>query len=178
MARTTLRDLYEATGRRPATYYAIMVFDGDDMGRQVSACLDSENPEEAHRAFSHTLTKFSHHVEPIVRSHMGRVVYNGGDDVLALLPLSTALKAGQQLARQFEADVGGTASAGIAIVHHTYPLGAALEKARTAESIAKHQVAGKAAVCVTVVKRSGEASQMRSKWDDMRTVLPELITLF
>ena len=177
VAIASLRDLYKQTGRRPATYYAIMVFDGDDIGKQVSACLSSVDPEDAHRTFSQSLTTFSAQVKPIVVEHKGTLVYNGGDDVLALFPLATALPAGQRLADQFAETVGGTASAGIAIVHHTYPLGTALRMARVAECIAK-QVPDKAAVCVKVIKRNGEAAQIRSKWDDLGSLFNELVGLF
>lgn len=70
-----------------------------------------------------------------------------------------------------------TLSAGIAIAHHLYPLDAALAAARTAEQVAK-QVPDKAAVAVTVLKRSGETLTVRSRWQDLGTLFEEMVGHF
>jgi CRISPR-associated protein Cmr2 len=67
------------------------------------------------------------------------------------------------LVERFEDIVKGTASAGLAVAHHLYPLDATLSAARAAEHRAKN-VEGKAAVCVRVLRRSGEQFDVRSKW--------------
>ncbi len=182
-----LQDVYKAADGRPSPYYAIIVLDGDSMGEHISRLLQKPDPEEAHRAFSRQLAGFAQQV-PLV---LGRVfkagvgpqaaiadqsdadvgreflVYNGGDDVLALAPLSLAVPMAQALAQEFAARVPGChASAGIAVAHHLYPLDAALQAARAAEKIAKG-VNGKAAVAVQVMKRSGETVTLRSKWDSL-----------
>ncbi len=70
----------------------------------------------------------------------------------------------------------GTASAGIALVHHLHPLDTALRAAREAEHQAK-RVDGKAALCVTAVKRSGEQETAVTKWDGL-DALKALVDLF
>jgi CRISPR-associated protein Cmr2 len=72
---------------------------------------------------------------------------------------------------------GHTASAGIAIAHHLYPLDAALEAARAAEKLAK-KVPDKDAVCVCVLKRSGEAVTVRSKWKAMGETFGRVVECF
>lgn len=150
---------------KPSPYYAIIMLDGDGMGDQIKAC---QNADE-HQTLSRQIADFSAEVKAIVRRNFGAVVYNGGDDVLVMAPLSTAFKLAQELAETFKTKTGGkvSASAGIAITHHTSPLGAALRAAHEAEHAAK-QVTGKAAVCVYLLKRSGEPVQMLSKWEALK----------
>ena len=177
-ARKALKELQRAVGAQPATYYAILLLDGDDMGQHVSRCLGQQDAQGAHVRLSRQLSDFSNQVPGLVDGHSGILVYNGGDDVLALVPLSQALELARALAERFRGTVSGaTASAGIAVGHHQYPRGAALRAARDAEKQAK-QVKDKNAVCVRVLKRSGETTEMRSPWPAMDNKLAELIDLF
>jgi len=175
-ARGALSDIYTRVGSPPSPYYAIILLDGDNMGEQIKRCLDQSDPEESHKAFSQKLSHFSEHV----RSSMvpGTLIYSGGDDVMALVPLVDALPMAQKLANDFKIITeGSTASAGIAIAHHLYPLYAALEAAHQAERDAK-KVQDKAAVCVYVLKRSGEQSNIRSSWASLDGNFNDLVTRF
>ncbi|MBI3799813.1 MAG: type III-B CRISPR-associated protein Cas10/Cmr2 [Deltaproteobacteria bacterium] len=179
MAQDTLREVYKQVKPRPAPYYAIIALDGDDMGKRVNECLT----QTAHTELSRKLTDFADRVKPVVKEHQGSLIYNGGDDVLALAPLSSAFPLARALAVSFKEVTGGTASAGIAIVHHLYPLGAALQAARAAERQAKqvgrkNQVEGKNAVCVHSLKRSGEPLEIRSPWESVGEVFAEVMRLF
>ncbi len=197
-ARRALRELYKAVGAQPSPYYAVIVFDGDSMGEHISALLRKPDPEAAHRDFSRCLSRFAQQVPAILGQTFRRempdlpgtvwdsdevigrefLIYNGGDDVLALAPLSMALPMAQALAQGFAATVPDShASAGIAIAHHLYPLDAALQAARAAEKAAK-AVPGKAAVAVQVLKRSGETVTMRSKWESLGGLFNELMEHF
>lgn len=160
-ARAALNKLQDEIKARPSTYYAIIVLDGDSMGEHLRT-LD----EQGHRKFSEDLYKFSKDVSTQVGKR-GRVVYNGGDDVLAFAPLAFALPLAAELASHFKTSTGRSASAGIAIAHHLSPLGTALEAARHAEHLAK-SLDGKDAVCVLALKRSGEPIQVMSKWDNLK----------
>ena len=197
-ARWALRDLYDAAGSRPSPYYAVIVLDGDSMGAHITRLLEQPEPEGAHRAFSRQISAFAQRAPAVLGSafrqtvsvsqsssaatddQVGRefLIYNGGDDVLALTPLALALPTAQALAQAFEDYVPGChASAGIAIAHHLYPLDVALQAARAAERAAKG-VEGKAAVAVTVIKRSGETVTLRSKWDSLGGLFDELVAHF
>ncbi|MGQ9715692.1 MAG: type III-B CRISPR-associated protein Cas10/Cmr2 [Anaerolineae bacterium] len=162
-ARSVLKDLYRQAEGKPNPYYAILVMDGDDMGKRVSQCAS----EEEHAVLSAQLVTFAGQARQIVQKYQGYTVYAGGDDVLALLPVSKALPAVQDLTKEFSQKVpGATASAGISVAHHLYPLDAALQAAHDAEHKAK-AVDGKEAVCVRVLKRSGEPTEVRSHWSDV-----------
>jgi len=89
----------------------------------------------------------------------------------------------QALAKEFQDVTGGTASAGIAVAHHLYPLGAALQAARQAEASAKQFENGrtqrkKDAVCVCALRRGGETLEARSSWDPVEGTFAEVVSLF
>jgi len=171
-ARQTLKALYKAVGDSPSTYYALLVFDGDDMGQRISKCLQQSNPRQAHTQLSRSLVVFAQRVREIFKDAPECLIYNGGDDVMAFLPIEWALDKAKALASAFEtvarqdAPVYGTASAGLVLVHHLHPLDAALRAARAAEAQAK-QMPGKAALCITALKRSGEQVNAVTKWNDL-----------
>lgn len=170
-----LKRLYEKVGFAPSPYYAILVMDGDKMGKHLDQC---EN-ENQHQEISRRLGKFADSMADMVAKHQGSLVYAGGDDVFAFLPLSTALQAAakinqrfqetfadwQQLGQQFEF----TMSAGIAVVHHMSPLDWALAEARGAEKAAKNQY-GRNAIVVHLLKRSGDSKQMGGRWNTVSLV--------
>jgi len=154
-------DDYTKIFTRPSTYYAIIVLDGDGMGKHLRT-LD----EQGHTDFSGYLRNFSNEVRSIAQKHNARVIYNGGDDVLALAPLATAFVLARELAQTFNDKTKQTASAGIAISHHLSPLGTALRAARRAEHLAKELREDKNAICIFALKRSGEPIQVRSGWGE------------
>ncbi|MEJ5376846.1 MAG: type III-B CRISPR-associated protein Cas10/Cmr2 [bacterium] len=226
----TSRALRREVGMNPSAYYAVLIIDGDDMGRWLSgkhgkmpSLREVMHPNvlpkfsslpnasdwnrilaaprtlaaNLHASLSAALSTFAWRcVRWVVEQrHYGRVVYAGGDDVLALLPLADGVSAAYELYALFtgyaevqngdlriKTESNGflkwedefllvpgphiTPSAGLAVVHHLYPLDAALAVARAAERTAK-QVADKAAVAVQVMKRSGETVTLRSKWDSL-----------
>lgn len=177
-AQRVLGSLYKRLGWSPCPYYAIIVLDGDGIGEHVTKkCLEQPDPQLAHSGFSNRLREFAHKVPDLVVEHKGDLVYNGGDDVLALAPLSQALPLAKALASAFGEITEATASAGIAVVHHLYPLDAALQAAREAEQRAK-DVCGKAAVCVRVLRRSGEVTDVRSTWQALGHIFEHLVSLF
>ncbi|MDR2673407.1 MAG: type III-B CRISPR-associated protein Cas10/Cmr2 [Opitutaceae bacterium] len=58
-----------------------------------------------HLQFSEALTNFALHcARPIVKAHDGRLIYAGGDDVLAILPADTALACAENLRRAFRGE--------------------------------------------------------------------------
>jgi len=129
----------DAQGR----YYAILLMDGDEMGKIVAgaprgftweevlavpllnkvngvngATLRDANAAEVwrsllsqerlltparHAAISEALGYFSTVTVPqVIEDHGGELIYAGGDDVLALLPTRTVLKAAQTLAQAYQ----------------------------------------------------------------------------
>lgn len=171
-ALIALEAFLKATGHRePLPYYAILIADGDGIG----ALIRNKSLQE-HRAFSQELANFAQKSRVIVNEHDGCLVYCGGDDVLALLPLHRALECACKLSGHFQRDVGATLSAGLAIVHYMHPLGEALALAREAEKKAKN-LDGKNALAVALDKRSAETTFARGAWTELPQRLDFLIQL-
>jgi CRISPR-associated protein Cmr2 len=124
----------------------------------------------------------------VEETHTGKLLYAGGDDVLAtvavddLLPLMQALRAGYSgdehpleglTLKNGHAYLKGrllrltgeaaTASMGAVIAHQMAPLSAVLRELRTAEKRAKTE-GGRDAFSLTVIKRSGGALVLTAKW--------------
>lgn len=166
----------------PNPYYALLIGDGDFMGRTINR-LDTP---EKNRQFSLALAGFAAEARAIVGRHDGAVVYAGGDDVLALLPVHTAVPCAAELARIFEetlkpfgaAGESPTFSAGVAIVHHLEPLEDALALARDAEKAAKSVPDGKKnALAVVLDKRGGTPRLVAGKWGTLDRRLLNLAAL-
>ncbi len=150
-----------------------------------------------HLAISGALNDFAltlvRHV--IEREYLGRVIYAGGDDVLAMLPVADLLPAMQRLRNAYSGTAGergqengstlrldrgfalldgrlmrtmgerATASAGAVIAHHQAPLSAVLRELRAAEQRAKDE-GGRDAFSLTLVKRSGGIRRFTAKWGE------------
>jgi CRISPR-associated protein Cmr2 len=165
-----------------------------------------------HASLSRALADFALSLAPHVveRQHCGRIIYAGGDDLLALLPVDEVLSAARQLRALFSGQAtidkdksgevnvnfadekldgfiehdnkilmtmgpGAAASVGISITHHLSPLDIALKAAREAEKSAKHDYlrrdssgkddpAGRNAVCINFLRRSGEQKRVGAQW--------------
>ncbi len=161
-AAQKVRELWEAAGSVPLPYFAVLAMDGDRMGRRLSQVQGVDE----HQEISKTLFEFARDQVPeiVEKKRPGRMIYAGGDDVLALLPVACVLPAAQELRHAFaQALAGGTMSAGVAIAHQMSPLQDALETARRAERQAKDGY-GRDALCVALLRRSGEAVQVGAHW--------------
>jgi CRISPR-associated protein Cmr2 len=183
-AKKALLDFYNTLDTsRPDPYYAILVADGDSMGVVINA-LSAEGYDR-HRALSQGLDGFAKRAHEIIedKNYQGAPVYTGGDDVLALLPLHTALACAGELSKGFKdrlssfkntEGVSPTLSVGIAVVHHLHPLSDALAIARAAEQRAK-QVTGKDALAIAIRKRSGGEYTVKGRWGMLDKHLEKLI---
>ncbi|HZU15019.1 MAG TPA: type III-B CRISPR-associated protein Cas10/Cmr2, partial [Candidatus Dormibacteraeota bacterium] len=134
---------------------------------------------DSHREFSRTLSRFAGRARQIVEQHLGSLVYAGGDDVLAFLPLPTALDCAADLRRAFAEVMTGsrlpdgtqpTLSVGIGVGHVMEGMGELLELGREAEHIAKRGC-GKTdeprdALAVVVDLRSGGKRSWRARWSE------------
>jgi len=164
----------------PERYYAILVADGDRMGKVISTRIDKDE----HLSFSAKLSEFADKARKIVKKHNGCMVYSGGDDVLAFLPLDCCLQAARELhdyfgdllkdfkvkdGRDIEDSKGKspTLSVGIAIGHSMEPLEDLLKFGRDAEKAAK---GGKSidderdGLSIHLYPRSGSPIKIREKW--------------
>ncbi len=147
----------------PSPYYAVLLADGDQLGAHIGTL---ESPEDQ-RALGQALSAFAGEARALIAEHGGQVVYAGGDDVLALVPVSSAFATADRLRRCFTAALGGVAtmSVGLCIGHHTSPLEDTLNGAREAERHAK-DVVGRDAWAIKQDKRSGSPLLVGGKWND------------
>jgi CRISPR-associated protein Cmr2 len=167
----SLKELYRKIGY-PPVYYAIVVMDGDSMGEKISKAFE----ENKIKIITEKLSEFSKEVKRIVEKYSGMSVYSGGDDVLALFPLETALEGYKEIVEKFKEymkDTGYnfTASAGLVISHYKIPLSYVLQEARSAESKAKKvdkEKKEKDAVCIKYIKHSFSSAEALIKNDHLQ----------
>lgn len=207
--------------RHPSRYYAIIVMDGDNMGKWLAGefaplleeiihprvwnGLKSDaqwntlgktrrplNPS-LHLAVSKALRDYSlHTVRRIVEEeHLGKLIYAGGDDVMAFVSLRDLPEVMRQLRAFFTGALKGdeneiawiegsgfartetgfqltmglkaSASMGVAIAHHMQDLGQVLNAARAEEKRAKDDL-GRNALSIALMKRSGGHESFGAKW--------------
>ena len=184
--KEALRAFYRSVDNvHPNPYYAIIQADGDHMGAVID--FQAQHGTEEHRKLSQQLDSFSRSAAKIVEKYEGALVYAGGDDVQALLPLHTVLQCAQALAEQFRESLknfddgkGGqpTLSVGIAIVHHLDSLQDSLTLARNAETKAKGLDNRKNALAITVSKRGSSDYSIVGRWDVIDSRLASLISFY
>lgn len=227
-----LKHLIKIAGERgiapPEKYFAVLLLDGDEMGKWLSGeksppfrdALHSKLVEDInksdnelwkklvekesayrrpqapsqHIAISRALNNYALKLVRVLveKKYLGKLIYAGGDDVLALVPIQDALLLARDLRAAFSGQlskaewkvdwsnesgfvqvpdgelvstlgVNATASVGIAVAHHTHPLQQVLSAARQAEKFAK-SIVGRNAFGIQILKRSGEELQVGAKW--------------
>jgi len=166
----------------PLPYYAILHADGDRMGAAIGEIEDLER----HKDLSRQLTEFAGRAREIVETkHRGELVYAGGDDVLAFVPLQAAIECARELAEAFFELVAEfpdgeghtpTLSVGLGIAHFLAPLSRTLDLARGAERDAKG-VPGKNALALRIDKRSGPTLSLSGRWGTLDADLQTLAGL-
>ena len=162
-----LRSLYDTrdeAGRRlgsPPSFYALLLADGDHLGRLVRD-LDGETVGNA-------LTAFTHDVPKIVQEHDGVTVYAGGDDVLAMLSAPRALSCAATLSESYRArfpnEPRATCSAAVVFAHARVPLGAVLTQAhRLLHEVAKDSN-GRNSLAAGILKPGGLHCEWTTAWE-------------
>lgn len=164
---------------KPVPYAVVLKADGDRMGKLLS---QAKAASESQR-ISQCLHDFASEVRGIARQHQGHAIYSGGDDVLALLPLASAVACADALRRAFAAAMADSAralglpksewstlSAGIGIGHVMEPLGSLRARADAAERAAKGNehppTKQRNALAIVLGIRSGADISWRANWDD------------
>jgi CRISPR-associated protein Cmr2 len=152
-------------------YFAIIISDGDSMGDWLglNSKIRKDKLERAfHEKFSKALSNYAREIKSLEsKEKFGlRIVYAGGDDVLAVADLREFLDFTEKLNPTFKEKVGENASvsAGIVIGHQKDNLAYLLNEARKAEKKAK-SVEGKSAFCITVIPRGGGPVSFWAKWE-------------
>jgi CRISPR-associated protein Cmr2 len=154
-------------GKEPQPYLAVLFADGDRIGKTISAI----SPADMHQKFSQTLSRFAGIAKGLVQEYQGGLVYSGGDDVLALLPVDTCIHCARALHDAFSTlmqdqnkDKHGppTLSVGISIGHFMEPLEDLLTWGRDAEKAAKKP--DRNGLAIHWYTRKGSMISVRSQW--------------
>ncbi|MCG5525872.1 type III-B CRISPR-associated protein Cas10/Cmr2 [Ectothiorhodospira haloalkaliphila] len=148
---------------KPSPFYAVLLMDGDELGKQMS-------DEHKQSAITGGLATFTTGVQPLVDKHNGFLVYAGGDDVLALLPVADALPAAAAIRTHYLSCFSGTdvqtsISAGIIYAHVQLPLTRVLRESHTLlDDVAKDRT-GRDAVACRIWKPGGAPHQWSQPWE-------------
>lgn len=174
-------------------YLAVILMDGDNMGRTLAEPYGKKGQvfPAYHQDISSRLSDFSSNKVPSIIEGVrlrlkaaaqdspckAVLVYAGGDDVLALVPVTEALNIAQELRRAYLETVQGvgnkreiptTASIGMAIGHEKAPLSMLLAQARAMERAAKNyrhpRGREKNALGLSVIAHTGEVRQAVLPW--------------
>ncbi len=184
-----LRQSVTAFKIAPASpFYAVLMMDGDSLGSQMS--VSTKQP-----LISNSLEYFTNGVELIVNEHSGFLIYAGGDDVLALLPLEYALSCAYALRQSYETSfklhgedkvtatkVTSTLSGAIEYAHINMPLGKVLGDAHQLLDHVAKDYSGRDSIAVRVWKPGGQHLQWSMPWEkaivDDKVAINELANAF
>jgi CRISPR-associated protein Cmr2 len=159
----------------PDPCVAVLAADGD----RVGATLAQLGSAGDHRRFSRQLSRFAAEARTIVHAQRGVLVYSGGDDVLAFLPVDACLTCARELREKFveltapwtdKTRQGLTLSVGLAISDSLENVENLLDCGRAAELHAKqpqpadrHQDPGDG-LAVHLLKRGSGPVELRANW--------------
>lgn len=148
---------------RPSPFYAVLIMDGDSLGSQMS------KPEKQ-QDITDGLQEFTQGVEERVRKHNGFLIYAGGDDVLAVLPLEDALPCALEVRQFYMAcfaeypDIQTSLSGAVEFAHMKMPLTKVLKDAHILlDKVAKEE-RGRDALAVRIWKPGGKAVEWSRPW--------------
>jgi CRISPR-associated protein Cmr2 len=169
-------------------FYAVLMMDGDSLGSQMS-------DTDKQTAISESLNHFTQGVKNKVEEHSGFLIYAGGDDVLALLPLEFALACAYDLRKLYlesfekkgsytktdgtKGKVKSTLSGAIEYAHIKMPLGKVLGDAHhLLDEVAKDDC-GRDSIAVRVWKPNGQHLQWAMPWkyatDNNKVIIDDIV---
>lgn len=164
--RIQLRGLAKKAKSGPVPFYAMLLMDGDNMGKLMGDYKDKEE------LITTALSSFTTDVRDIVKDRDGVTIYAGGDDVLAMLPMPEALKCASKLSERyvehfqnFIPEAKATISAGLVFSHYHIPLSTVMREAHyILDDVAKDKN-GRCSIAVSVLKNSGKYCQWTVTWN-------------
>ena len=171
-------------GEPVSPFYAMLVMDGDLLGRLLQKCPES---------VSEALGRFSQQVPSIIQEHNGITVYAGGDDVLALLPLEGSISAAAALRKAYvecfddtneilaqagEDKLRATISGAVVYAHYTTMFTEVYAEAqRLLSQVAKNET-GRDSLALTVWKRAGQVLTWSAPWEVVLEEKPNIYSFF
>ncbi|MEN9501703.1 MAG: hypothetical protein RI964_988 [Pseudomonadota bacterium] len=156
----------------PTPFYAILLMDGDSLGMHMS------NPK-MHYSITQGLADFTNGVPAIVQDNNGFLIYAGGDDVLAILPLEDAITCAAKLREhylkcfkekpnddleKYRYYIPTTLSGAIEFTHINMPLTSVLKDAHNLLDEVAKDGSGRDALAIRVWKRGGLQLEWSQPW--------------
>jgi len=143
-------------------FYAVLLMDGDELGIHMS---DANKQAEITKG----LAKFTKHVPQIVQQNNGFLIYAGGDDVLALLPLENALGCAAALRHHYRSCfnlqlIPTSLSGAVEFAHVKMPLGKVLRDAHDLLDNLAKDGRGRDAIACRVWKPGGMTLEWAMPW--------------
>jgi CRISPR-associated protein Cmr2 len=144
-------------------FYAILMMDGDSLGKHMSDLNKQDHITKG-------LEQFTNKVKSIVYDKNGFLIYAGGDDVLAILPLENAIPCAVALRDHYlscfdKQIVDTTLSGAIEFAHIKMPLTQVLKDAHNLlDEVAKEKT-GRDALAIRVWKGGGLQIEWSQPWE-------------
>uniref|UniRef100_A0A832A018 Type III-B CRISPR-associated protein Cas10/Cmr2 n=1 Tax=Desulfacinum infernum TaxID=35837 RepID=A0A832A018_9BACT len=165
----------------PSKYLVLLAADGDNMGKLLSAI----ETKEQHQKLSELLVNFSTKDAPRVLEEQrpGHILYWGGDEGVAMLPLEDLPEALPALREAWAEAVEEplkkvlpsaklTLSVGAVIFHHQYPLRSAIRQVFETLEKAKDRP-DKDSWAIRILRRSGAPVETAGPWQEELVCGPE-----
>ena len=157
------RDRHPECAAAPSPFYAILMMDGDSLGVHMA-------DKKKQKTISIALEDFTSKVPELVEQHNGYLIYAGGDDVLAMLPLEDAMRCAAAVRAQYlksfkGSSIAASISAAIDYAHVKTPLGKVLSDAHDLLDKVAKDGAGRDALAVRVWKPGGMVLQWAQPWE-------------
>ena len=149
--------------KSPTPFYAVLLMDGDSLGVQMSK-------QENQQKIANALNEFTSQVPEVVHQNNGFLIYAGGDDVLALLPLEDALPCALACRHTYTQAFFGTGintslSGAVLYAHVKTALGEVLRQAHCVLDDEAKDGAGRDAIAVRVLKPGGDHLTWAQPWE-------------
>lgn len=169
--QSAIKKLASDKGLKLSKHYAILRFDGDNMGEWLSQAKDMEQ----HRELSKVLLEFAEEAKKLVNDQLGKTIYAGGDDFLALLNLKNLFpvlsdlnQKIKDLNRQFPVKRPGhsfSVTFSVFICHYKVPLNKALQLSDNLLKATKENFSndGKNGIGIAFFKKSGIIGEVMLK---------------
>lgn len=176
--REKIEEYTKSKGLKLNRYYALINADADHLGSWLSGEYFEENIDliVAQKKISEGISKYSQTLEGAFsdKSDKGKIVYAGGDDLLAFVNLHYLIEVlclirekYPDFQKELGAGTSSTISAGVVIAHYKTPLSEVIKQASKALRNAKKR--GRRNACnIVVLKRSGEIVETIFKWEDLK----------
>ncbi|MDA3875681.1 MAG: type III-B CRISPR-associated protein Cas10/Cmr2, partial [Halothiobacillus sp.] len=144
-------------------FYAILLMDGDSLGSHMSDLAKQQKIAEG-------LSKFTQSVPDIVDDWNGFLIYAGGDDVLAILPMEDAIPCATRLRSLYMECFKGsgiptTLSGAIEFAHIKMPLTKVLKDAHGLLDDVAKDGRGRDALAIRVWKPGGSKIEWAQPWE-------------